>query len=84
MKFLSLLREKMKGDFLSKMHQSVKAEFAEWYDEDSFDEEISLQSFDLDDLDQGQWQLMFEDDSEDPLVHVYFDGWKIDYLVVTG
>lgn len=83
-KFFYLLEQKMEHGLSKEVEDAVLNELKDWYDTDSLEDPIRLQAVDLDDIHKGIWQLLYEDDSEDPLVHVYFKGWEIDYLAVTG
>lgn len=83
-KFFLLLEQKLQDGLQEQVERLVNEEFENWYDDEPFDSPVQLQSVDLDGLESGVWQLLYEDDSEEPIVHVYFKGWEIDYLAVTG
>lgn len=81
--FLKSLSQKYNGKWEAEILLKVKEEFLEFYEgEQTFG--IKIQALDLDGLDTKNWQMLFEDESEDPLVHVYFNNWNIDFLAMTG
>ena len=43
-----------------------------------------MQSLDIKDLDKEGWQIMFEDDNMDLIVHLYMKGWALDHTARTG
>lgn len=82
--FLVSLSQRYDGAWKEDVLTKVAQEFFEFYEEKERAEGIKIQALDLDGLEIGNWQMLFEDNTEDPLVHVYFKGWEIDYLTITG
>ncbi len=82
--FLSIMDEKWKDLILPLVNVNVKAEFDDWYEEGGSYSQIRLQSIDLSQLESGNWQLMFEDENEDLIVHLYMEEWRFDYTARTG
>ncbi|MGH1433026.1 MAG: hypothetical protein ACRBG0_01055 [Lewinella sp.] len=82
--FLSLMDEKWVELIYPLIQNNVKAEFDDWYEEGGSYKEIRLQAIDLRELESGMWQLLFEDDNVDVIVHLYMKEWEFDYTVRTG
>lgn len=79
--FLVTLSLKYQGAWKEEILKKVSQEFFEFYEEEQQAEGIKIQALDLEGLESGTWQMMFEDEEEDHLVHVYFKDWEIDYVV---
>ena len=82
--FLHLMDQKWAEMLYPLIQNNVKAEFDSWYEEEDSYEKISMQSIDLSQLESGTWQLMFEDDNMDLIVHLYMKQWEFDYTARTG
>jgi len=82
--FLHLMDEKWTEIFYPLIQNNVKSEFDSWYEEEGSYEKINMQSIDLNQLKSGTWQLMFEDDNMDLIVHLYMKEWNFDYTTRTG
>ena len=82
--FLHLMDEKWTGLLVPLIQNEVKEEFDGWYEEEGSYKKISLQSIDIKELENGIWQIMFEDDNLDLIVHLYMKNWEFDYTARTG
>jgi len=82
--FLHLMDEKWTEIFVPLIQKEIKEEFESWYEEEGLYKKISLQSIDIKDLKNGNWQIMFEDDNMDLIVHLYMKEWKFAYTARTG
>jgi hypothetical protein len=83
--FLQLMDEKWTELILPLIQEQVKPEFDDWYEEEENSyEEINLQSIDITEIDKGSWQIMFEDEHIDLIVHLYMKEWEFDYVARTG
>jgi len=82
--FLSLLSEKYIKLIVPLITDKVKPEFDEWYEEANSYSKISINSIDVQSIDDGEWQIMFEDDNMDLIVHLYMKEWEFDYTARTG
>ena len=47
-------------------------------------QEVILQGLCIPGKDSDEWEINFEDETVEPLVHVYMKGWKFDYTALTG
>lgn len=82
--FLSLMDTKWTALLVPLINNHVKEEFDNWYEEEGSYHEINMQSIDLRELKSGAWQIMFEDDNMDLIVHLYMKEWQFDYTARTG
>lgn len=82
--FLSLLEKNWDALIVPSINKNVIEEFDSWYEEEGSYNEILVHSFDLRNLEQGDWEITFEDDNEDLIVHMYMKGWDCDYTARTG
>lgn len=82
--FLNLLSEKYLRTIVPLIINQVKSEFDEWYDEPNNHGKISINSIDIRSVASGEWQIMFEDDNMDLIVHMYMKEWELDYTARTG
>jgi len=82
--FLHLMDEKWTDIIVPLIQNNVKEEFDIWYEEEGSYQKINLQSIDLKQLENGNWQIMFEDDNIDLIVHLYMKQWEFDYTARTG
>jgi len=82
--FLSILNEVYNDIIQPIILNQVTEEFNSWYEgSDSYDK-IMLHSIDISKIETGEWQLTFEDDNIDPIVHLYLNEWNFDYTALTG
>ena len=82
--FLHLMDEKWTEMVYPLIQNNVKAEFDSWYEEEGSYQKFNMQSIDLKELESGTWQIMFEDDNMDLIVHLYMKEWEFDYTARTG
>ena len=82
--FLDLMDEKWNEVLHPLISKNVTEEFDSWYEEGGSYEKIMMQSLDIKDLDKEGWQIMFEDDNMDLIVHLYMKGWALDHTARTG
>lgn len=82
--FLHLMDEKWAEILYPLIQKNVREEFDGWYEEEGSYQEISMQSIDLKNLKQGSWQIMFEDDNMELIVHLYMKEWNFDHTARTG
>ncbi len=82
--FLSMLSEKYEMLIQPLVTQYVKPEFEDWYEEEVEPEVIIINAFNLNDLKNGTWEIAYEDDQEDLIVHLIMKNWEFDYTSRTG
>lgn len=82
--FLSMLSEKYEKVIQPLVIQYVKPEFEEWYEEVVEPEVIIINAFNLHDLKNGIWEIAYEDDQEDLIVHLIMKNWEFEYTTRTG
>lgn len=82
--FLNLLSDKYLRTIVPLITNHVKSEFDEWYDEPNSYGKIAINSIDIQSIESGEWQIMFEDDNMDLIVHLYMKEWEFDYTAKTG
>ncbi|MBK8055966.1 MAG: hypothetical protein IPK35_22530 [Saprospiraceae bacterium] len=82
--FLHLMDEKWTELIPVLIEDQVKPEFDNWYEEENSYEQINLQSIDISNIEDGSWQLMFEDDNVDLIVHLYMKEWEFQNVARTG
>lgn len=87
--FLYLLLEKyddlLKQEIEPKIKQSLETDFPDWEYKDDIDiaREITVETIDLDDLERGEWRLVFGNDHDLTTIHVYFNGWDLEHIGYT-
>jgi len=82
--FLSLLSDNWNALIVPTINKNVIEEFDSWYEEEGSYNEIRVHSFNLKNLEQGDWEVTFEDDNIDLVVHMYMKGWDLDHTARTG
>lgn len=82
--FLHLMDEKWTELIAPLIKNNVKPEFDSWYEEEGSYQKISMQSIGIKQLEIGNWQIMFEDNNVDLIVHLYMKQWEFDYTARTG
>jgi len=82
--FLKLFDEKWESVIFPLVEDKVIKEFKEFYDDGRKYQEIILQGISIPEKGSIEWEINFEDESVDPLVHVYMKGWEFDYTALTG
>jgi hypothetical protein len=82
--FLNLLSDKYLRTIVPLITNNVKSEFDEWYEDRNSYGKIAINSIDIQSVESGKWQIMFEDDNMDLIVHLYMRQWEFDYTARTG
>lgn len=82
--FLHLMDEKWLDLMIPLIQNEVKTEFDNWHEEEGSYKEIIQQSIDLTNLEDGKWQILFEDDNMDLIVHLHMKEWEFDHTTRTG
>jgi hypothetical protein len=82
--FLKLLDECMASQILPQIHPLIKKVFEDFYEEEQNDIKIILNAIRMPEENLSEWELMFEDETIDPIVHAYMDGWKLNYTALTS
>jgi len=82
--FLKLLNDKWEGNLWPKLKNNVELEYSNYFDDGHILRGVTLQGIEIPKEGTEQWELNFEEESEDPLVHVYMKGWDFDYTALTG
>lgn len=84
--FYSLFFKKYQEIIVPLIYEKVIPYFEDWYEEEvevSFDE-IKLQAFTLVNLEEGRWEVFFEDDQEDFCVCLVMKDWTLEYTTGVG
>lgn len=82
--FLEVLSQKFDEIIIPLINTKVREELDNWYEKPNAYNEISINAIDIRDIENEEWQIMFEDDNIDPVVHLYMKGWEFDYTALTG
>ena len=82
--FLVLLEDKYTNELGEKIFPLVKESLDEWYQGSGQTyRQIRLLCIDIRKLSENKWELVYEDDNIDVVVHTFFSGWEVDYLART-
>ena len=82
--FLKLLNIKYEEIIEPLIISKVKSEFDDWYEEPDSYKTIFINSIDVKSIDNGEWQIMYEDENIDLIVHLYMKEWEFDYTARTS
>lgn len=82
--FLKLFDEKWESEIYPMIEEKVINEFKDFYDDGRIHQEIILQGLSIPEKDSVEWEINFEDETVDSLVHVYMKCWEFDYTALTG
>jgi hypothetical protein len=82
--FLSLFSEKYQSEIYPTIQKKVYDCFFYYYVEETQEINIALQGINVQDVDSGDWQIHFEDDTRNPLVIVDFKKWKFSDITLVG
>lgn len=82
--FYSLFFKKYQELIVPLICDKIIPDFEEWYEEEVDFEDIKLQAFALKNLDDGEWEVFFEDDQEDLLVGLVMKNWEVQYVTRIG
>ena len=82
--FLKLLNIKYEEIIEPLIISKVKPEFDDWYEEPDSYKTIFINSIDVKSIENGEWQIMYEDENIDLIVHLYMKEWEFDYTARTS
>jgi hypothetical protein len=82
--FLKLIDERLVSQIFPQTYQAVKKKFEDFYDEEQPGIKIILHGIELPLENSSEWQLTFEDETIDPIIHVYMTEWELNYTALTS
>lgn len=82
--FLTLFSEKYEIEIYPKIRKKVYNCFFYYYEEEKQEINISIQGIDIKNINSGDWEIHYEDETLNPLVMIGFKKWKFSEITMVG